>query len=87
MFSDYFREISGMNIIVDQAVNGTLTLALNDVPWEFALDVIMNLTGLQKVERSIHLSSIPKIKISPGPNRQKIISLSRPISKWSKKRL
>lgn len=57
-----FRQISGMNIIVDQAVNGTLTLALNDVPWEFALDVIMNLTGLQKEERYNTLIIYPKNK-------------------------
>lgn len=57
-----FREISGMNIIVDQGVNGTLTLALNDVPWEFALDVIMNLTGLQKEERFNTLIIYPKGK-------------------------
>ncbi len=57
-----FREISGMNIIVDQAVNGTLTLALNDVPWEFALDVVMNLTGLQKEERFNTLVIYPKTK-------------------------
>jgi len=57
-----FREISGMNIIVDQAVNGTLTLALNDVPWEFALDVVMNLTGLQKVERFNTLVIYPQNK-------------------------
>lgn len=57
-----FREISGMNIIVDQSVGGTLTLALNDVPWEFALDVIMNLTGLQKEERFNTLVIYPKNK-------------------------
>lgn len=58
----FFREISGMNIIVDQAVNGSLTLALNDVPWEFALDVVMNLTGLQKEERYNTLVIYPKNK-------------------------
>jgi type IV pilus assembly protein PilQ len=57
-----FRQISGMNIIVDQAVTGTLTLALNDVPWEFALDVIMNLTGLQKEDRYNTLVIYPKNK-------------------------
>lgn len=56
------RQISGMNIIVDQSVKGTLTLALNDVPWEFALDVIMNLTGLQKEERFNTLVIYPKNK-------------------------
>ena len=64
-----FREISGMNIIVDQAVNGTLTLALNDVPWEFALDVIMNLTGLQKVERFNTLVIYPQNKNFSWPEQ------------------
>jgi len=64
-----FRQISGMNIIVDQAVSGTLTLALNDVPWEFALDVIMNLTGLQKEERYNTLVIYPKNKEFAWPEQ------------------
>lgn len=46
-----FREISGVNIIVDDSVQGSLTLALNDVPWDFALDIILNLKDLRKEER------------------------------------
>ncbi len=46
-----FREISGVNLIVDEDVSGSLTLALNDVPWDFALDIILNLKGLKKEER------------------------------------
>lgn len=46
-----FGEISGMNIVVDDKVTGTLSLTLNDVPWDFALDVIMNLKSLRKEER------------------------------------
>ena len=45
------REVSGQNIVVHEAVSGSLTLALNDVPWDFALDIILNLKGLQKEER------------------------------------
>jgi type IV pilus assembly protein PilQ len=44
-------EISGRNIVVDEKVNGSLTLALNDVPWDFVLDVILNLKDLAKEER------------------------------------
>ena len=33
------------------AVSGSLTLALNDVPWDFALDIILNLKNLKKEER------------------------------------
>lgn len=41
---DFFRlihEISGLNIIVDQNVSGTLTLVLDDVPWDQALDIVL----------------------------------------------
>ncbi|MBU0968206.1 MAG: AMIN domain-containing protein [Proteobacteria bacterium] len=44
-------EISGRNIVVDEKVGGSLTLALNDVPWDFVLDVILNLKDLAKEER------------------------------------
>lgn len=46
-----FGEVSNRNIVVDEAVQGTLTLSLNQVPWDFALDVIINLKDLQKEER------------------------------------
>ena len=46
-----FRQISDINLIVDEAVSGSLTLALNDVPWDFALDIILNLKDLKKEER------------------------------------
>ena len=45
------REVSGVNIVVDESVSGSLTLALNDVPWDFVLDIILNLKNLQKEER------------------------------------
>ena len=44
-------EVGGYNIVVDDSVSGVLTLSLREVPWDFLLDVIMNLKALQKVER------------------------------------
>lgn len=44
-------EISGKNIVVDESVSGTITLALKDVPWPFVLDVIKSLKGLSSIER------------------------------------
>lgn len=55
-----FGEISGMNIVVAQGVNGTLTLALDNVPWDFVLDVILNLQNLQAIERYNTLVIAPK---------------------------
>lgn len=58
----FLREVSGMNIIVDESVKGTLTLTLDNVPWDFALDVILNLKELQKIERFNTLVIYPKKK-------------------------
>ncbi|BDD88575.1 hypothetical protein DPPLL_29400 [Desulfofustis limnaeus] len=64
-----FREISSMNIIVDESVNGSITIALNDVPWEFALDVILNLADLKKEERYNTIVIYPKDKEFLWPER------------------
>ncbi|OGQ97630.1 MAG: hypothetical protein A2521_10665 [Deltaproteobacteria bacterium RIFOXYD12_FULL_57_12] len=55
-----FGEISGLNIVVAEGVSGTITLALNNVPWDFALDVILNLKDLQKIERHGTIVIAPK---------------------------
>ena len=64
-----FGEISGKNIVVDDGVGGTLTLALNDVPWDFALDIILNLKDLQKEERFNTIVISPKSKKFIWPER------------------
>lgn len=64
-----FREISGINIIVDEAVKGSLTLALNDVPWDFALDIILNLKDLRKEERFNTIVIYPAEKAFIWPER------------------
>ncbi len=41
---DFFRligEISGLNIVLDPNVAGTITLKLTDVPWDQALDIVL----------------------------------------------
>ena len=57
-----FGEISGLNMIVAQEVGGTLTLALDDVPWDFALDIILNLKNLEKKEKYNTIVISPKNK-------------------------
>jgi type IV pilus secretin PilQ/predicted competence protein len=36
-----FAEISGLNVVIDPAVQGTVDVALKDVPWDQALDIIL----------------------------------------------
>lgn len=41
-----FAEVSGLNIVIDPAVQGTVDVALKDVPWDQALDVILRANKL-----------------------------------------
>jgi type IV pilus secretin PilQ/predicted competence protein len=48
---DFFRlvhEISGLNVVVDPNVKGTLTIVLDDVPWDQALDIVLRNNDLEK---------------------------------------
>ncbi len=48
---DFFRlihEISGLNVVVDPAVTGNLTIVLEDVPWDQALDIVLHNNDLDK---------------------------------------
>lgn len=60
-------EISGTNMVVDEEVKGSLTLALNDIPWDFALDIILNLKDLGKEERFNTIVISPKSKAFSWP--------------------
>ncbi len=49
---DFFRlihEISGLNIILDPNVSGGVTLVLDSVPWDQALDIVLKNNRLGKV--------------------------------------
>jgi type IV pilus secretin PilQ/predicted competence protein len=41
-----FAEISGLNVVIDPKVNGTVDVALRDVPWDQALDNILRANSL-----------------------------------------
>ena len=41
-------EFTGMNIITSDTVNGSLTLRLKDVPWDQAMDIILQAKGLDQ---------------------------------------
>jgi type IV pilus assembly protein PilQ len=58
-----------MNIVIAQGVGGTLTLALDNVPWDFVLDVILNLQNLQAIERYNTLVIAPKGATFEWPER------------------
>jgi type IV pilus assembly protein PilQ len=41
-----FADISGLNVVVNPGVSGKVTLKLNEVPWDQALDLILKANGL-----------------------------------------
>jgi type IV pilus secretin PilQ/predicted competence protein len=48
---DFFRlihEISGLNVVLDPSVQGRVTLVLDEVPWDQALEIVMRNNGLAK---------------------------------------
>jgi type IV pilus assembly protein PilQ len=44
-----FHEISGLNFVLDPGVSGRVTIVLDQVPWDQALDLILKNNGLDKV--------------------------------------
>jgi type IV pilus assembly protein PilQ len=46
---DFFRlvhDISGLNVVLDPAVHGSLTIVLDDVPWDQALQIVLKNNSL-----------------------------------------
>ena len=41
-----FAEISNLNVVIDPAIQGTVDVALRDVPWDQALDIILRANRL-----------------------------------------
>jgi len=53
-------EISDLNLIASDAVKGNVTLRLIDVPWDQALELILDVTGLGMVQEGNVVRVLPK---------------------------
>lgn len=56
-------EHNGFNLVVSDTVNGSLTLRLDEVPWQTALDTILKIKGLDKRQIGNILLVAPKIEL------------------------
>lgn len=56
-------EVSDLNIIAGDEVKGTITLRLIDVPWDQALDLIMEIKGLGMVREGNVVRVLPRDQI------------------------
>lgn len=73
---DFFRlihEISGLNIVLDPNVHGTLTLVLDDVPWDQALDIVLENNGLDRVLEGnvLRIATIDTLRKEADAQRKK----------------
>jgi type IV pilus assembly protein PilQ len=57
-------EVSNLNIVTTQDVQGKITLRLIDVPWDQALDVILKINSLGKVQEGnvVRIAPLDKIR-------------------------
>ncbi|MCK4509139.1 MAG: type IV pilus secretin PilQ, partial [Desulfuromonadales bacterium] len=56
-------DVSGMNILASGDVKGNVTLRLIDVPWDQALDLVLNTAGLGKIQQGNVLRIMPMKEI------------------------
>jgi type II secretory pathway component GspD/PulD (secretin) len=64
IFQALMTQISGKNIIVTDDVNRKVSIELNEVPWEQAMDLLINTNGLAKEEigNVIRISTEARLK-------------------------
>ena len=58
-----FAELTRLNVVVDPAVSGSVTVELHQVPWDQALDLILRMNGLGWVLMSNVLYVAPRSKL------------------------
>lgn len=58
-------EVSNLNIIASSDVQGKVTLRLQNVPWDQALDVILKTNGLDKVQEGnvVRIAPVEKLRL------------------------
>jgi type IV pilus assembly protein PilQ len=59
-----FHEISGLNFVLDPGVDGKVTIVLDNVPWDQALDLILKNNGLDKTIENNVIRIAPTQKLA-----------------------
>jgi len=63
-------DVSGLNIVTSDEVKGTITIRLRDVPWDQALDVVLESKDLDKMAIGNVVRIAPADKIKAAQDRQ-----------------
>jgi type IV pilus assembly protein PilQ len=85
---DFFRlihEISGLNVVLDPNVHGTLTVVLDDVPWDQALDIVLKNNELaRELEGNVlRIATVETLKHEADSRRAQIESEALAVEKVS----
>jgi type IV pilus assembly protein PilQ len=85
---DFFRlihEISGLNVVLDPNVHGTLTVVLDDVPWDQALDIVLKNNDLaRELEGNVlRIATVETLKHEADARREQIESETLAVEKVS----
>ena len=85
---DFFRlihEISGLNVVLDPNVHGTLTVVLDDVPWDQALDIVLKNNDLaRELEGNVlRIATVETLKREADARRAQIESEALAVEKVS----
>ena len=74
-----FAELSGLNLVIDPAVDGTVDIKLTRVPWDQALDVILKSSKLTYVTEGTVIRVLP-ISVLDAENtaKQKLLESQAP---------
>ena len=64
---DFFRfmhEISGLNVVLDPAVSGVVTIVLDEVPWDQAMDIVMknNSLGKERIGNVVRIATFATLQ-------------------------
>src|SRR6202046_1409812 len=85
---DFFRlihEISGLNVVLDPNVHGTLTVVLDDVPWDQALDIVLKNNDLaRELEGNVlRIATVETLKREADSRRAQVESETLAVEKVS----
>jgi type IV pilus assembly protein PilQ len=85
---DFFRlihEISGLNVVLDPNVHGTLTVVLDDVPWDQALDIVLKNNDLaRELEGNVlRIATVDTLKREADARRAQIEAEALAVEKVS----
>jgi type IV pilus assembly protein PilQ len=85
---DFFRlihEISGLNVVLDPNVHGTLTVVLDDVPWDQALDIVLKNNELaRELEGNVlRIATVDTLKKEADGRREQVEAEAAAVEKVS----